>query len=733
MTSGSRSAEAAPGQRPGRLALARAVTTVALILPALALALHVANSHTPVTDWWLGLVVMAVVLSAMGGLLATRATDNPIGWIFLAGGIGQGLTALGHQWAIFGYATRPGSLPAPDWAAWLGWGSAVGFATLPLVLLRIPDGKLPGRFAAGLQIVVVAAAGVSVLDSMITPGDYTEDMPGLRNPIGIDWGWLDAASTAAWIALSVSTLLAAGVLVLRWRRASPELRRNLRWVTIAGVAMVFETFLENTPLGAGSLFFWLSPIVFLIFIGTITVSVLRHRLWDVEVLVDLSLVYAIVTVLVGAAFVVLVVVAGKVFDGGAVVWPALVATGVTALAFVPLRNRIADLVDRIRRGGRGDLYRALGVMSRGGDRSDPVAQLQEAVDLVAAESPSLDYVCVTSSDGMTAWAGAPRGSTTTLPLDHQGSRVGTLTIAYRPGFATARPGANPGGSAWDPLTELAARMAEVVTTVAMNKAVVESRRAVALAREEERRRLRRDLHDGLGPALAAIAMRADSARLLIGADPIRAGEILVGLGDEVRSTIADVRRLVYDLQPPVLDAMGLVAAIGEQAAALSGPSEHGIDLTVELLAPQDIPGLSAAVEVATYRIACEALANVVRHSAARHCVISLTREGQMLWLSVDDDGIGHDAAARRGVGTASMIERATELGGRLLIGASAMGGTRVLATLPLGPPSAQRSSVTSTTAAAPPAGDQPEVTSRMVRAASPRAFPAQQQTPTASA
>lgn len=688
VTPGSRGERNAPsGRRPSQQALARTLAGVALILPALTLVLHVANAAIPVRTWWLGFVVIAAGLGAMGGLLASRVPDNPIGWIFLAGGLGQGLAGVGREWAVFAYVTHSGSLPAADWGGWLGWGSTISFATLPLSILRFPDGRLTGRFWLWVQRFILLATAVSIGTSMLWAGDYTDEMPGLGNPIGVPWTWLNTVENAAWAGLGVLALLAAVSLVLRWRRADGELRASLGWVTLSAVALSIETALENSPLAESSIFDWLGPVMFLIFVGTITFSVLRYRLWDIDLLVDLSLVYGILTVLVGAAFVVVVVVAGKVFDGRDVVWPALVATGVVAVAFVPLRDRIAVLVDRVRRASRSDPYRALTMISRG-DSADPTGQLQEAVDLVVAESPALDYVKVAPVHGPSVHAGAPRTAVLTLPLEHLGHRVGSLSLAYRPGAAVPQPRAASGRPVSDPLGQLQIRMAAVVQAAVLNHAVAESRRAVAVAREEERRRLRRDLHDGLGPALAAIAMRVDGARLLIDGDPARAQRVLAGLGDDVRTTIADVRRLVYDLQPPVLDAVGLVAAIAEQASAFSTPAGPTGGLVVELLAPPDFPELPAAIEVAAYRIACESLANVARHSGARRCVVTLAEGDGALRLSVDDDGNGRDNTSAHGVGTASMIERATELGGRLTIGVSPMGGTRVLTTIPLIPPPA---------------------------------------------
>jgi signal transduction histidine kinase len=225
-----------------------------------------------------------------------------------------------------------------------------------------------------------------------------------------------------------------------------------------------------------------------------------------------------------------------------------------------------------------------------------------------------------------------------------------------------------------------------------------SRERLVTAREEERRRLRRDLHDGLGPALAIQSLKVGAARSLLGRqlpgldgtaahDVLGADAMLAELEQEIAATLADVRRLVYDLRPPTLDELGLVAAIREaaarymRAAPASGPQPDGLTIHVE--APEVLPPLPAAVEVAAFRITQEALTNVVHHARAHTCRISLRLEDD-LWLEVEDDGQGLPLEpGRTGLGLASMRERAAELGGACQIEAGPGGGTRVTAHLPL--------------------------------------------------
>lgn len=212
-----------------------------------------------------------------------------------------------------------------------------------------------------------------------------------------------------------------------------------------------------------------------------------------------------------------------------------------------------------------------------------------------------------------------------------------------------------------------------------------SREAIVAAREEERRRLRRDLHDGLGPALAGVALGLDAVGRVAPTTPSQAVDLAGQLKEEVQAALADVRRLVEGLRPPALDELGLAAAVRRQAEALT-ERDPGLHVEVEVAAglPAGPAGLPAAVEVAAYRIATEALNNVARHARARTCRVAfqITRAGDLL-LEVEDDGVGLPASPHGGVGLTAMRERATELGGSARVEALPCGGTLVAAWFPL--------------------------------------------------
>jgi signal transduction histidine kinase len=205
-----------------------------------------------------------------------------------------------------------------------------------------------------------------------------------------------------------------------------------------------------------------------------------------------------------------------------------------------------------------------------------------------------------------------------------------------------------------------------------------SRERLVTAREEERKRLRRDLHDGVGPQLAALTLKLETARYLFSHNP-KASSLMADLTERARNTISDVRRSVHALRPPALDELGLVPALQEAAAQYS---QNGLCVTLE--APENVPPLPAAVEVAAYRIAQEAITNVVRHAGANNCWVRVgfDEEAEMLRVEVEDDGRGIGKDLKGGVGMHSMRERAEELGGRCTIEPIAWGGTLVSAQLP---------------------------------------------------
>ena len=268
-----------------------------------------------------------------------------------------------------------------------------------------------------------------------------------------------------------------------------------------------------------------------------------------------------------------------------------------------------------------------------------------------------------------------------LSLSYDGARAGELIVGLRSG---QRRLSQPDIAV---LELLAGPLAVALHATALSAALQESRVSIVAAREEERRRLRRDLHDGLGPALTGIAFKADAARNTLAAKPAHASQLLSELRADTTAAIGDIRRLVYGLRPPALDDLGLIGSLRQQSASLAQRPDGG-SVAVQIIAPEDMPPLPAAVEVAAYRIITEAMTNAARHSGAARIQVQLALAagggGPGLSIEVRDDGTGPGSGWEPGFGLISMRERAAELGGSCQAGPDPAGGGRVIAALPLG-------------------------------------------------
>ena len=332
------------------------------------------------------------------------------------------------------------------------------------------------------------------------------------------------------------------------------------------------------------------------------------------------------------------------------------------------------------------------------DRAFP-AIVDTVADALRLPFVALALVDVDGTEHVVAERGEQRSPTVDVPLVHGTERVGRLVLGVRPGDTGFR------GDELRLLEDLGRQAGTAISAIRLRDDLARSRERLVVAREEERRRLRRDLHDGLGPSLAAIGLRAEASAATLGSDPEGARHLLDELGGDVRVALTDVRRLVDGLRPPALDELGLVEAVRQQAATARG-RRRGKDADDHVEAqPLPLPELTAAVEVAAYRIAVEAVTNVVRHAGATTCRVRFDATGNgTLRLEIVDDGRGLPSGVVPGVGLESMHERAAELGGTLAIEATESGGARVVARLPLetGPRQAPRSAALDPADAADP-------------------------------
>ena len=419
-------------------------------------------------------------------------------------------------------------------------------------------------------------------------------------------------------------------------------------------------------------------------------AIFRSRLWEIDSIINRTLVYGTLTASIVIFYVVVVGGLGVVFQVQGNLFISLFATSVVAILFQPLRNRLQRTVNRLVYGERDDPYSILSRLSQRLETTLAQGAMIATIVETVALALKLPYAAISlTQDGRSTIAAAFGKSGNEegyarFPLLVQSETVGELMLAPR------LPGETFTAAELRLLQDLTSQVGMAVSAQRLSAdlqrmalALQLSRERIVLAREEERRRLRRDLHDDLGPTLAALALSATNVGDLIPTDPDAAIQMTNELQSELRATIGNVRRLVYELRPPTLDELGLVAAIRERAVQLGSLPTGGVQIRVQ--APETLPVLPAAVEVATYRIVLEALTNITRHAHAQNGLVrlSLREDGNALQIEVIDDGIGLPPERHRGVGLFSMRERAEELGGSCTIEKQNGSGTRVYAQIPL--------------------------------------------------
>jgi signal transduction histidine kinase len=551
------------------------------------------------------------------------------------------------------------------WTFWLGsWSWVPGYVLVPTVLLLLlPDGRAQGRAGRGLVRAGCLGATLTTLAWAVTPYDEQDAPPPARhaqltNPVGIDGAGLLLPLSLGLLALCVVGALA--LLVVRLRRARGREREQAFWAWAGALLTVLLLAAGFVVDEAADL---LVAVAMVPLPAAVTWSSVRRRLWDLDLAVNRTLVLVALATAGAAAFAALAAVTA----GGA---PAPVLAAAATVLVVPFHGRVQDAVNRFLYDDDADepfaAVRRLG--EQVGAATTPEEALQRVLDMTAA-TLAADGVEVRLPDGGLLRVGDGRQADHVVPLLHHHTDVGELALAV--------PAEGLGARGEHLLADLSRHAAAAAHAVALQRAVQRSREEVVMAREEERRRLRNDLHDDLGPGLAATALQIENATEIVPEDPRRAIGVLERASQYLRTSVADVRRIVDDLRPPALDELGLVQAVREHAARLE---EGGLRVTVA--ARGNLEALPAAAEVATYRIVAEAMTNVARHAGASRLDIVLDGLRDGVRITVVDDGNGLPDDVALGVGLRSMHQRAAELGGHCLVRGRPGSGTTVTAMIP---------------------------------------------------
>ncbi|MGK5685191.1 sensor histidine kinase [Actinoplanes sp. URMC 104] len=647
--------------RPALHLLTAAAAGVTAAAAVLAAALMVANGSAPaalVAGHDLVGVLVAVSFGAVGAVVLWRRPAHALGWVFLTVGLLEALAAFGAA-----YAARRPAPPLAGLAGMVGeriWFPG-GVLALALVIPLFPDGlpASPRRRALVRAGFLVSAAGfvATWLLDPPQPPYPAWDVP-LRLPAS------DAVATALQLAALACGLLGGAALLGRLRRATPAERRRLGWFGVALLVGVLGQLLDPV-----------SPVFPLVgwalFPAGLGVAMLRHGLFDGDRLLSRTLVSIVLAGAVAGLFG-LAVGLGSTRAGGEGAG-AVAAAVVVALGLAPARVLVQRGVDRLLYGRDRDPYAALTRLGRQLSATIAPDEVLPVVVRAVADALRLPYAAVTLAGEAepAATHGTRPATTVDLPLTHAGTGVGTLSV----GPPSSRARLDPADEQL--LHVFAEQIGPAAYGVRLTHDLRRSRDRTVRARDSERHRIRRDLHDGLGPTLAGVALGLGAARRA--ATTAASRDLLGTLEAEVRDSLEDVKRLVADLHPTALD-LGLVAALHGYADTVTIRSEGALHVRVD--APDRLAA-PAHVELVAYRIALEAVTNVARHARAADCTVCLSVVDDALLLEVRDDGVGIPDPPAPGVGLRSMAERAAEVGGTAVVTPGAGGGTVVRACLPL--------------------------------------------------
>jgi signal transduction histidine kinase len=582
-----------------------------------------------------------------------------VGWLLLGGGLAYASTGAGMP--LLACVAHAGWADEPFWrvvATFVsgGWTWAISLF-VPLALMLFPDGTLLSKrwrwaaAAAALDAVLFFVVGA-------TSGFSTE--VGVRGYF-VNQGLGESALGAiSFLAIPIIYGVAVICLVLRFQRGDDRTRRQLLWVLFA-LLIVVTVFALDPVLPDNHLSVLVTALIPL----AILVAIFRYGLLDIRLVFSRSLLYLVLTGVSVGTYLALVAGFGRLLTTVAL-GPSVLATLLVAVAFNPVRVRLQQRVDRMVYGARRDPVRAMAEVGARLSETGTGAGLDGVLEALCRVM-RLPSAKILAGDRVLASRGDDPGVLASIPLVRGDDEVGMLMVGLRYGESRLA------GADEQVLTLLATPIAVALHATGLAAELSRSREQTISAREEERRRLRRDLHDGLGPVLTGVVLHAEAALRLVRSDPGRSEEMLGDLRDQTTGALEDIRRLVYELRPPALDSLGLLGALQEYAMVLSRRAD-GAPLRVTVEAATPLGDLPAAAEVAAYRIVTEALTNVTRHSTADAAVVSLGVDAGELHAAVHDDGVNAGTGVTPGVGLTSIRERAAELGGRCTIRLDRTGG-----------------------------------------------------------
>ena len=620
----------------------------------------------------LGVSVAVTAWAVVGVLVSAVRRGQLVGVLMALGaacwGVGEGLMAVGLRSHLAGASSTAGDAwMVTIGSAFRGGGWLVLILVVPFVF---PDGRPPWPSRRFPTVLVVGAISLFTTGLLLAPTPLDRRASGIDSPTGLPGSLsvvADLLAVAGLAACVLALLVAVAGLVHRWRSGDRLRHQQITWLGAAFAVPVLFLPVVATDVAQP----WMFALVSVPVPVSVAVALLQRRLYDLHEALARTVTWIVLSAGLALLYAATVAGVGVVLDEQGSRWLPWLGAGVVAVSFAPLRDTLQRAVTRLVHGRWAEPAEVLGSTARRLTDATDVPGLLASLALGLGDALHLERVEIRDLDGrVLASSGDDREPSDRLVLTAFGLPVGELCWASD---RTLREGDRR------LLADVAGQLGGVVHTAALVDTLRLAQHRLVLAREEERRRLRRDLHDGLGPELASLTLRVDDLRNRWHTleDP---DARLVELRDAIQSSVVGVRRIVEGLRPAQLE-MGLAAAVEHSALRIAGGQD--VDVTVEPLPP-----LPAAVEVAVFRVVNEALANACRHAGATRVSVSVRAVGNRLLAEVGDDGVGTLSPRPEGVGLQSMHDRAEELGGRVEIDARPGEGTCVRLDLPIGVPGA---------------------------------------------
>jgi len=669
--------------------IAWAIVVLYFILAAVGLTLQ-GLSHTSYSQTLLPVLVILVSLVGVwiitGALIISRHPRHPVGWLLCAGMMVAAIDMFSAGYAAYDTYVVASSLPGVNLAlVWLRLANLGphGLVVFTMIIMLFPDGSFP---SPGWRKVAWTTIGVLLLFlplQAVEPGSVDPSfLPDRTNPLGVGASLWIYLKPLMWTAFSILVLCYGAAFVslfVRLRNSRGDIRQQIKWMIFP--VGLYAIFLLLFTIGMGNV----NEIIVKVGIAlgqlavagmviAVAFAIFKYRLYDIDLILNRTLVYGTLTACVIGLYVLVVGALGTLLQAQGNLIVALLATGLVAVLFQPLREWLQRGVNRLIFGERDDPVEALSRLGESLETALPTEKVLPVLVQTIAQTLKLPYVGIAIQGQPVAAYGQQTKNPVAFPLIFQGQSTGELLAAPRGPDESFTP------AEIRLLRNLARQAGAAVRNAQLAADLQRSRQSLVSAREEERLRLRRDLHDSLGPALASVIWQSESARDTIPKNPSEASQLLASSIEQAQDALADIRRLVYGLRPPALDELGLVGALEQVARQLQQTS-----VTIEASGP--LPALPAAVEVAAYRIVQEAIKNAIEHGKAKNCAVCMSLEGGptpgSLCLTIRDDGRGLPEVISPGVGLVSMHERAEELGGAFAIHQHQTGGTQVEVRLPL--------------------------------------------------